>query len=45
VYNVAFGIERYAAAWSMVRMPPSTLVSIVVLMVCSFVVTRTGLPS
>ena len=45
VYSVAFGIERYAAAWSMVRMPPSTLLSTVVLMMCSFVVTRTGLSS
>jgi hypothetical protein len=42
---VAFGIERYAAAWSMVRMPPSTVLSTVVLMMCSFVVTRTGLSS
>lgn len=45
MYSVAFGMERYAAAWSIVRMPRSMLVSIVVLIVRSFVATRTGLPS
>lgn len=45
MYSVAFGIAKYAAAWSMVRMPPSMLLSAVVLMICSFVVSRTGLLS